>query len=479
MTVNLYQVGGKGSLYVDPPIISKRDPTITDKIHPNGQVHPFNQMWINKVVMPVIVWKYYGKLSNGDALWIKCNTGSSGSVLTIETDDGAPFVVPDVNGNTQFFSGPGMTIKGNGPGNTVTARNTAITSEFIVDQDGINGTHTTIGAAFADTVTGDSVEIREGTYTEDLIPPAGINVWAQPGSAGNGTVNIIGKMTVTATGATNFSNIRFTTNPLSPDVILDFGGAGVIQNGFIHCSFFLSDGDMLTCNNSTANPSFNNCSFHQTGNNFDYFNITSCNITNFSNCRFFISATFGRSDIDSGIVRFINCELAQPLTCSGSASYTFHRCTGGGNNTIFLTTSGTGTSTIRGLSLNTGTAVAFSIGAGTTVNAQQLSIKSTHVNPIDGLGTISHDGVDFLDSGKTITTTTQNPGTLVTGGVSFDSGITILSALPVPETLGGTAQTTYATGDILFASGANTLTKLPVGANGQVLTLVAGLPAWV
>ncbi len=57
--------------------------------------------------------------------------------------------------------------------------------------------------------------------------------------------------------------------------------------------------------------------------------------------------------------------------------------------------------------------------------------------------------------------------------VTFDLDV------PVDETLGGTGQTTYATGDILYASGANTLSKLPATTNGFVLTLVAGVPAWV
>ena len=47
-----------------------------------------------------------------------------------------------------------------------------------------------------------------------------------------------------------------------------------------------------------------------------------------------------------------------------------------------------------------------------------------------------------------------------------------------PATAGGTGQTTYATGDLLYASATNTLSKRTVGSNGQVLTVVAGVPAW-
>ena len=43
---------------------------------------------------------------------------------------------------------------------------------------------------------------------------------------------------------------------------------------------------------------------------------------------------------------------------------------------------------------------------------------------------------------------------------------------------GGTGQSTYTTGDILYASAANTLSKLAIGSNTQVLTVVSGAPAW-
>lgn len=50
---------------------------------------------------------------------------------------------------------------------------------------------------------------------------------------------------------------------------------------------------------------------------------------------------------------------------------------------------------------------------------------------------------------------------------------------PLAATSGGTAQATYATGDMLYASGANTLAKRTIGATGNVLSVVGGLPTWV
>lgn len=60
--------------------------------------------------------------------------------------------------------------------------------------------------------------------------------------------------------------------------------------------------------------------------------------------------------------------------------------------------------------------------------------------------------------------------------ISNNSDVTLANALG--ETSGGTGQSTYTTGDILYADGANSLAKLPVGSNGEVLTLTAGIPAW-
>ncbi len=46
------------------------------------------------------------------------------------------------------------------------------------------------------------------------------------------------------------------------------------------------------------------------------------------------------------------------------------------------------------------------------------------------------------------------------------------------ETRGGTAQSSYLTGDLLYASALNTLSKLAIGSSTNVLTVVAGVPAW-
>ena len=60
-------------------------------------------------------------------------------------------------------------------------------------------------------------------------------------------------------------------------------------------------------------------------------------------------------------------------------------------------------------------------------------------------------------------------GTITTG---------VWNGTAIAATRGGTGQTTYTTGDMLYASAANTLSKLGIGTTGQVLTVIAGVPAW-
>ena len=60
-------------------------------------------------------------------------------------------------------------------------------------------------------------------------------------------------------------------------------------------------------------------------------------------------------------------------------------------------------------------------------------------------------------------------GTIATG---------VWNGTVVGPTYGGTGLATYTTGDTLYASAADTLSALPIGTTGQVLTVVAGVPAW-
>ncbi len=108
------------------------------------------------------------------------------------------------------------------------------------------------------------------------------------------------------------------------------------------------------------------------------------------------------------------------------------------------------TITVNAKGLITAASAASTTGSGAVV----LATSPTLVTP--ALGT---------PSAAVLTNATGLPLTSGTTGV-------------LPETKGGTNQSTYATGDTLYASAANTLSKLPIGSTGDVLTVTGGVPAW-
>jgi hypothetical protein len=81
-----------------------------------------------------------------------------------------------------------------------------------------------------------------------------------------------------------------------------------------------------------------------------------------------------------------------------------------------------------------------------------------------------------------ITSGTLPSGRLI-GGYGQVTGVGTLTsgtwnANTIEVSYGGTGLTTYTAGDLIYASGTTTLSKVGIGSNGQVLTVVAGVPAW-
>ena len=102
-----------------------------------------------------------------------------------------------------------------------------------------------------------------------------------------------------------------------------------------------------------------------------------------------------------------------------------------------------------------GNGLSYSSGVITvTGTAGRISVSSTGVD-IDS----TYVGQSTITTLGTITTGTWNATTIGTG-------------------YGGTGLTTYTAGDILYASATNTLASLAKGTDGQLLTMVSGVPAW-
>jgi hypothetical protein len=93
--------------------------------------------------------------------------------------------------------------------------------------------------------------------------------------------------------------------------------------------------------------------------------------------------------------------------------------------------------------------------------------------------------VDTGLAGKISTYGSQTANFLLAGPTTGAAAAPTFRALvtndlpTVPETKGGTNQTTYSTGDSLQATAANTMSKLPIGSSGQVKKVLStGIAGW-
>lgn len=115
----------------------------------------------------------------------------------------------------------------------------------------------------------------------------------------------------------------------------------------------------------------------------------------------------------------------------------------------------------------------------------RISALPQQQTPLTGL-----ELVPIVQNGLTVQTTLALIGALSAGGVTtFSGGATgLLPSSPtvgaitlagiLNATYGGTGIAAYAAGDLLRANSTTTLQRLAIGTNGQVLTVVAGAPAW-
>ncbi|MDO8270041.1 MAG: MerR family transcriptional regulator, partial [Candidatus Levybacteria bacterium] len=125
---------------------------------------------------------------------------------------------------------------------------------------------------------------------------------------------------------------------------------------------------------------------------------------------------------------------------------------------------GTPTATI---SAGTGNIAAYLTGSGNlgTTNSQTLTIGGSTTGDIVLSGRNSaNNSITFSGYGA--------------GALQSDAAGRITSGT-LPVSLGGTGITSYTQGDILVGNGSNTLSALAVGAEGSVLSVVGGAPAWL
>src|SRR5882672_7855850 len=166
-----------------------------------------------------------------------------------------------------------------------------------------------------------------------------------------------------------------------------------------------------------------------------------------------------------------NIVLGTNLSMTGT---TLNATGGGGGGTVTSVAVSGGTTglsvsgspiTISGTITLSGVLVAVNGGTGQSVYAIGDILQASSTSALAKLASVAIGNV------------------LISGGVTTVSswgkvGLTTHVSGTLPIANGGTNITSYTTGDLLYASSSTVLAKLPIGTNGQVLTLSGGLPIW-
>lgn len=106
----------------------------------------------------------------------------------------------------------------------------------------------------------------------------------------------------------------------------------------------------------------------------------------------------------------------------------------------------------------------FLLWNGTNWNPSSNGLSLTNLNANNlGFGTVPDARISGAYSGIT------GVGTIASGA---------WQASTIAPAFGGTGIATYQAGDLLYASSATTLSKLPIGSNGQFLSIAGGVPTW-
>lgn len=288
-------------------------------------------------------------------------------------------------------------------------------AQLIVDPVAGKGTHTTITNATTTAVSGQTIFIRPGTYTENVTMKAGVNYTAFTCDAFTPNVTIKGTLTMNTAGTCSISGIRLQTN--SAAFLAVTGSAASIVNLF-DCYLNASNNNGITFSSSSGSAVINidNC-YGDLGSNTTYFAHTSGGTINFNS---FLCSNSGAattaSTCSAGNIVFRDSFIPFPITTSSSgvitADYTSFNC--GSINATALTCGG-GTSNVIFCEFAGGTASAISTSV--TLGIHDCIINSSNTNAITGAGTLVYSGLFFPGTSVKINTTTQTGGT-IKGGVA-------------------------------------------------------------
>jgi len=308
------------------------------------------------------------------------------------------------------------------------------TSKLIVGTTG-KANYLTIAAALTASVSGDTIFILPGTYTENLTLKAGVNLTSFPSFVdrlATGNVIISGNCTFTDAGSVTISGIQLQTNSAA---LLTVSGSNAsivnLYDCFINCTN--NTGITFSASNTSAFINLYNCIGNLVTTGIAYYTMSSTGYIFLSYCTFNNTGVSTTASSNSAGFVFINYTTAScAFSTSSTGSFLCNQSVlniGALSNTTVVTTAGSSaTNSVILTTVSSGSASAISIGSGTTMQVGNSVIDSTNTNAITGAGTIVYSEIAFQNTSSLINTTTQTRRNIGTGGVSFDGGTNTLSS---------------------------------------------------
>lgn len=402
-------------------VFMQRDPT------PNDINYPVKQRWVNlENISEWLLTGYSNASGQLTAMWVVLSSGAGilslsdninppGSTAVFPSSDSS---IPPNNiqltGEVLNNAGAGFfsTTVGN-PSNHSIAINPMSVARWIVDPLGVNGTHTTIGAALLSAFSGETIFILPGFYTEDLILVPGVNLTAFTCDSYTPNVTIAGLTQLTAAGTVSISGIRLTTNG---NFCLAIAGSAASIINCIDCEIVgtINACILNNCSSSSGSISLYNCIGDQLSAGHLLYLNAGAGAINFSYCTFNnTSGNTGVSNCSSGTVNIMYCQFSQPVSYSGTGqgSILWSNILCSSINQVALATAGTSFCSVSNSRFESGTASSVSIGSGTEVELKDCEVFSNQSSAIaiTGSGTLDYSPIIFSGTADLINTTTQVP----------------------------------------------------------------------
>lgn len=347
--------------------------------------------------------------------------------------------------------------------------NTFCEAKWIVSPDATQGTHTTVQAAINSASAGDTIFVREGTYTENLTLKAGINIAGFRGTGISGDTTISGNATMTVTGTATIANIRLATNGAA---VLTNSGANVCIVNLLNVDIQASNTAIVFSNsNAGSQVNLRTCTLSINAAATAIYSMTATGILTLSYCTASNpGGSTATSDSSAGTVNINYCTLFSPLRTTGSGfiNKNYSLIDTSAQNVTSLTINGNVTSNLRFGDNLSGTASAISIGGSSTLFAQNMLVNSSNANAITGTGTLQYSTIVFTGSSAVINPTlSESPA----AGLRADATLVSLSDNPQSSTINiGTGSGVGVVKAITLGSTSSTSsTQLNAGSGGVIL----------